>query len=213
MKKLQTTNYKLQTNKDFTSLNPAKRARSNLTGFTLVEILIVIAIMVVFTSVVVFRHRDFSNSIELKNTAYDIALALRETQVFGISSRGTDTVESFFYGYGVNFSTATPDSYISFVDSAGDNNLWFDDVTEELKKIDFPNGYKINELCFTPASSGIEDCAPPTLNVLFRRPEVDAIIKTTETGDSATSARIEIISPSGKVANVRVYESGQISVE
>jgi len=182
-------------------------------GFTLIELLVVVVIAVVINSVVIFKYRDFSDSMELKNTALDVALAIREAQVFGISSRGTTTMESFFYGYGVSFSTGAPDSYVSFIDSI-DNNLWFDAGTaEELKKTDFPTGYKITDLCFTPASSA-EDCtSPTTLNVLFQRPKVDAIIKTTETDNSVTSARIEITAPSGNTADVSIYQSGQVSVK
>jgi len=184
-------------------------------GFTIVELLVVFALMIIMSSIVVFKYRDFSDSMELHNIAYDVALAIREAQVFGISSRGTTTQESFLYGYGVNFSTTLATdkygSYISFIDSIG-NNLWFDTGTvETLKKTDFPNGYKIYELCSTPLS-GVENCAPTILNILFQRPNVDAIIKSPTTTNDI-SAKIKLNAPSGRTAEVHIYKSGQVSVQ
>ena len=109
-----------------------KGKKKNLvSGFTIMEVIIVVFMTVVIASIVLFKYRDFSDSIELENAALDVALAVREAQVFGISSRGTTTMKSFFYGYGVRFSSTDTDSYISFIDSKNDN-LWYDSSNERL---------------------------------------------------------------------------------
>ena len=105
-------------------------------GFTIVEVVIVVFMASIIASVVVIKYKNFSNSIQLENTALDVALSVREAQVFGISSRGTTTMKSFFYGYGVCFDSTSPNSYISFIDSEGDN-LWFDSSNERMKTMTF----------------------------------------------------------------------------
>ena len=188
-----------------------KGKKKNLvSGFTIMEVIIVVFMTVVIASIVLFKYRDFSDSIELENAALDVALAVREAQVFGISSRGTTTMKSFFYGYGVRFSSTDTDSYISFIDSKNDN-LWYDSSNERLRSTALPQNYLINDLCVITPPSALEDCTPTTLNILFQRPNVDAIIKTAENSTS-TDARIELVSPSGATTSINVSESGQIHV-
>ncbi len=160
---------------------------------------------------VIFRYRDFSDSIELENTVLDVVLSIREAQVFGISSKGTTSKESFFHSYGVNFSKADRTSYISFIDSSG-NNYWYDLPEELLRKIIFKQGYLINDFCVITPPSVLWDCTPSELNILFKRPNVDAVIKTA-LDSTSTSALIKFISPSGVVANVNVSKSGQVYVD
>ena len=179
-------------------------------GFTLVEIILVVFITVIISSMVIFRYRDFSDSIELENMATDVTLAVREAQVFGISSRGTTSMESFFHGYGISLTSADLHSYISFIDSHGDN-LWYDSSNEQLRKTVFKQGYSIKDICATPLSLP-EDCTITELNILFQRPNVNAIIKTAEDSTS-TKARIELISPSGNTANINVSETGQVYMD
>ncbi len=195
--------------KGFTPIPLQKRCE----GFTLIEIILVVFITVVISSMVIFRYHDFSDSIELENMATDVTLAIREAQVFGISSRGTTSMESFFHGYGVSFSSIPPydlNSYISFIDSQGDN-LWYDSSNEQLKKTVFKQGYSINDICATPPSLP-EDCTITELNILFQRPNVNAILKTAEDSTS-TNARIELISPSGNTANINISETGQVYMD
>ena len=180
-------------------------------GFTIVEIIVVVFITSIIVSMVVFRYRDFSDSIELENMALDVVLSVREAQVFGISSRGTTTMESFFHAYGVHFASVDDDSYISFIDSDGDN-LWYDIPSEQFRKTIFMEGYLINDLCVITPPSSLEDCTPTELDILFQRPDVNAIIKTAANSIS-TFAKIELISPSGATTSVNISESGQVYID
>jgi len=192
--------------------NKIKREGNNKKGFTIVEIMVVVFIASIISGTVMFRYRAFSDSVELENMALDIVLSVREAQVFGISSRGTTDPTSFFYAYGVSFSTDNLASYVSFVDSSGDN-LWYDLPAEQLKEIIFEEKYLINDICVINNVGDSEDCTPARLDILFKRPNVNAIIKTGEGGSNLSSARIELISPSGTKANVYIADSGQVYVE
>ncbi len=194
-----------------------KKKRNLVRGFTLAEIILVVFITSIISSAVVFRYRDFSDSIELENMALDVVLSVREAQVFGISSRGTTTPESFFYAYGVRFSSipaADRASYISFIDSDGDD-LWYDSSSdsEQLKKIVFRQGYLVDDLCTITPPATSEVCSQAELDILFQRPDVNAIIKTGKFNDHSSSARIELISPSGATTSVNVSESGQVYID
>jgi prepilin-type N-terminal cleavage/methylation domain-containing protein len=75
-------------------------------GVTLVELLVVLGIIGVLTSVVITSRGSFNKTILLTNTAFDIALTIRSAETFGLGSRATlSNVANA--GYGVHF-VATP---------------------------------------------------------------------------------------------------------
>lgn len=104
------------------------RARRNLphplplkrsgTGFTLIELLVVLAIILVITAVTITNQASFDKSVVLSNTAYDIALAIRSAETFGLGSRGVVAGSQFTnVGYGIHFDRSTPKSFILFADT------------------------------------------------------------------------------------------------
>ena len=54
-------------------------------GFTLYELLISMAIIVLVAGIVIYNHKRFETDIEITNVAYRVALELRQAQVYGIS--------------------------------------------------------------------------------------------------------------------------------
>jgi prepilin-type N-terminal cleavage/methylation domain-containing protein len=96
-------------------------------AFTLIELLVVLAIITVITMVVITSQNNFNRSFILANTAYDVALTLRYTETYGVSSRtltagGSSATNT---GYGLHFSNSTPGSFILFADvypPVGSNN-------------------------------------------------------------------------------------------
>ncbi len=88
-------------------------------GFTLVELLVVLAIIVTITGVLFTSRSDFNNTIILSNTAYDIALTIRNMQNYGIGSRTVGAVKNV--GYGVRFASSVADPslktfFVTFAD-------------------------------------------------------------------------------------------------
>lgn len=57
-------------------------------GFTLIEFVVVMIIFAIMSSVSLFNYNAYRNRIEFTNLAQDIALTIRQAQVYGIS--GTD---------------------------------------------------------------------------------------------------------------------------
>ncbi len=104
-------------------------------GFSFVEMIVVIGIMALLSTVVIFDRRGFNDSIQLTSLAYDVALTIREAQVSGIAVKSylEGSTLSFDKGYGINIQemnilatsiTYTPaanaviNNYVSFVDGA-----------------------------------------------------------------------------------------------
>lgn len=77
-------------------------------GFTLVELIVSLAIFVIMTALVVAKYGNFNQSVLMTDLAYDVALSLRTAQTYGVSVQGQGT--NFNVPYGVDLcqsSTAT----------------------------------------------------------------------------------------------------------
>ena len=85
-------------------------------GFTLIEMLVVLAIIVTVTTIALSSQSAFNKTLILANTAYDIALTLRSAENFGIGSRALYRTANA--GYGVHFQRGTLGSFILFADTA-----------------------------------------------------------------------------------------------
>lgn len=192
-------------------------------GFTLVEVTIVVFFMLVLTSITVFNHRKFDSSIELKSQALEIALTIREAQVYALSARSSDKgsvdVTTFRYAYGVFFDKANHnDAYMFYVNKTDNDpatNFWFNDANWDCttpggeceKKSDLTAGYTISDLCVDGA------CNQDDVSVSFKRPDPEAIIRNSNDTVDWDEVVIELSSPKGKTVNIHATKAGQIYVE
>ncbi len=87
--------------------------------------LVVLAIIVVITAITVVGQSNFNRTLILTDTAYTIALSIREAQSLGLSSRlftatSTPNTSIANAGYGVHFTMTAPTpetSYVQFSDT------------------------------------------------------------------------------------------------
>jgi prepilin-type N-terminal cleavage/methylation domain-containing protein len=172
-------------------------------GFTLIELLVVMGIMLVITTVLLFRQSSFDSSTVLRSLAYSVALSVRQAQVYGTSVVGTTTAStncvSGFYNagncyasaYGLYFSNASPSSYSLFADLNGDGQY---ESAETAQVFTLGTGYTVANACVLNAGSAYCTAACPTtlpfglsagncnptsitsVTVLFHRPNPDACI-------------------------------------
>ena len=164
------------------------------------ELIISIAIITLITGVILARYGSFNSTVLLTSLAYDIALSIREAQVLGISVRGD--AGAFSDAYGMHFTEGV--TYLLFIDS--DDSGDYDDG-EEISSYTIGQSNAITDLCVNSA------CNRSSLDVLFRRPEPDAIIAADPSLPNIDSARVIVGSPDGKVRTVRIWPTGQIAVE
>lgn len=106
-----------------------KKTKQHLSrGFTLVEMIVVTAIFTVITSVVMFKYGDFTSNMLVTNMAYEIALEIRQAQVFGLGARGSDD------GAGNAVFTRPYGVFINLLDGSTAND---EEGALETKKIQF----------------------------------------------------------------------------
>ncbi|MBU1557670.1 prepilin-type N-terminal cleavage/methylation domain-containing protein [Patescibacteria group bacterium] len=192
-------------------------------GFSLIELMVVMAIVTLITGITLFNHNTFSGGVALENLAYEIALAVRQAQFFGINVRAASTGaggSTFNTGYGVYFNKANPTSFILFADT--NNDRFYSGSAEIVEVYTMKRGNQIKYLCVDGGCSSPETSSLEQLQITFVRPEPDAVIKTmvptlcgvgieTECG----IAKIYVGSPSENVSDkiIVVGVTGFISVE
>ncbi|MEK7107281.1 MAG: GIY-YIG nuclease family protein [Patescibacteria group bacterium] len=193
--------------------------KSGKGGFTLIELVVVVAIITVVTSVVLVSNTKYGGSVLLQNLAYDIALSIRQAQVYGISVRGFGTTNMFTAGYGMHFDINDNAHYELFADA--DGNGLFSNASENVPPSPYVIGrnYRIKKLC-APAGTNFSSCASvQQLDILYKRPEPDAWISANgnscllQPSNCKDSARIIVESPRGDVLSIVVDATGQISVQ
>jgi type II secretory pathway pseudopilin PulG len=180
-------------------------------GFSMVELLVSIGIIVLVLSVVVTNQRSFNSAVLLRGQAYEIALAMREVQLGAISSV-SDGTGVFRSVQGMHFDTADNQKYRVFRDS-DDNNFWNSgedfgfsglfDPRFELRRIEYGTS-EVNQL-----------------SIVFVRPNFDAIFVTNEAGNILTEQSVDIViglrgggtDVCGEdIRTIQITSAGQISV-
>jgi len=196
-------------------------------GFTLVELLVVLAIFSLLVGVVLFKHQEFRDNIIITDLAYQIALSLKEAQVYGINVVGLN--QSFDTGYGIHLSEDTSDQYVLFADkfdagqrsgdykyggiSSGGNC-----TSECVSAYTLTKGFIIEDVCGIKKS--VETCYQgfTNMDIIFVRPDPSAIFSIYNNNQSSDrsakyeSVKIKLKSPQNKRRVVEVFSTGQISV-
>lgn len=197
--------------------------KSGKGGFTLIELMAVTAIIVIITSVVLANNNKYGGSVLLQNLAYDIALSIRQAQVYGISVRGFGVNNSTFnVAYGMHFDTNVNNnkSYVLFADleKTGIFNPNHD-PTENVSPSPYTisRGYYILDLCEpagTKLAANSYSCTSVSqLDIVYKRPEPDAAIRVNGNPTLKSDARILVASPRGDILSIVVDAAGQISVQ
>jgi prepilin-type N-terminal cleavage/methylation domain-containing protein len=186
-------------------------------GFTLIEMMVSIVIFSLISGIVIFNHGKFNSSIVVTNLAYEVALALREAQVYGLAvKQDPNDVQSVEYAYGVYFDIDSPKVFYIFADRNGDQQ--FDpnsdpcngSLTSECQEmIEIRGDVDLNSL---KTNQTVDK-----LTILFLRPNPVAIIRDENNSSSGTSGRQRAViqlhsSRADKSKEVVVELSGQVSV-
>lgn len=188
-------------------------------GFTLIEMLAVIGIMALISGLILANNTRFGGVVLLQNLAYDIALSIRQAQVYGIAVQRFNS--TFDAGYGMHFqvnSGSGQSAYVLFADALAPENGFYDcpepgSVNCELvQSTAVASGYQISELCVTPAG-GTPRCDISSLDITFKRPEPDAYIRSSDVVGINESAEIRVTSARGDTKTISVQANGQISVQ
>lgn len=180
-------------------------------GFTLVELLVSIGIFTIITTVAVFNHAQFNNSVLLTNLAYEIALSVRQAQFYGITVRqSTASPGAFDSGYGVRFDLGVSNTqYSLYEDRPPQNHVYAS--SELLETFKIQKGNRISKILVTNSSGTVS--TPSIVDISFIRPNPDTYITA---GDLVTpyyaKAEVCVTSPSNVNRMIVIESTGQISV-
>lgn len=207
-------------------------------GVTLIELIVVVSIFSVVSSVMLFNYSDFSTNVSIRNLSQDIALTIRKSQTSATSVQGVTGSGSIrsYPAYGIVFSLEpnstsflpNPKRFIPFADvipggSQIPNKKYDSDGTcgavheggECLEAISISSAD--NLISIETDVTGVVTSG--TVAVTFRRPSPDAIICYIPSGQSdcisqtPSYVKLTLQSAKGLQRNVSVWNTGQINVE
>jgi prepilin-type N-terminal cleavage/methylation domain-containing protein len=183
-------------------------------GFGLIELLVSISIVLLVTSIIMTRHTSYNGAVLLRSTAYEVALLMREVQLQAVSAGFSEG--EFRNVYGVNFNTAVPNLYPTYLDANGNFRYDSDEVFGKQNNID--SRFRIGAIR-SINSSGTET-SQSNLSVAFERPNFDArFFDGSGEITGAVAVEIDIVvngtggSGVGEVRTIEVTRTGQISVQ
>lgn len=207
-------------------MHPFYKNKENSRGFSLVELLVSIGIMVVILGVVVFGQQKYTEATNLTNLADEIAIAVSQAQAYGNAVRETSAGSANFdsgYGISVGFLEEGGEfSYIYFADI--DRSQYYDgDLScahqECIEKVEITKGNYIDSFCVL-RTQGSDQCGvAERVDISFARPETDAVMKIFNSGGNSYNTpnlegvEINLRSPNGLTKSVIVYKTGQVSVQ
>ncbi len=181
-------------------------------GFTLIELIVSIGIMIIITSVILANYTTFNKRIKLEGATQEIASIIRQAQAYGLSSKLSPSPVST--AYGVHFDTSYPDSVTIFYDlSPKDYTYSGSSEDEEVFKIQSFD--RIAQICVNQKTASPPACpgagSVNLLDVIYERSKIFAQINN----DSSISDAEITFRSVGETKGVRVviWKSGQVSVE
>lgn len=195
-------------------------------GFTIVELLVTLTIVVLVTGLVMIRYSSFNSSVLLTSQAYITAFDIREAQSLAVSVRGNSN--EFREEYGMYFDMSLPNQYQLFQD---------DNMNGKTDPVHYDNGeavgaplkvdsrFSIINICATnntsrtcyaddpETGSEVIDTTLDEITISFKRPDFDAAFYS-PVRTSIQSAEIVFGNENTSLTKkVVVYQSGQISIE
>lgn len=209
-------------------------------GVTLIELIVVVSIVAVVSSVLLFNYSDFSTNVSIRNLSQEIALSVRKAQTYATSVRGGGGAPNTYAAYGISFSTQEPTGGV--YEPSKKSFVLFADIPVSPSTV--PNKiYDTNSTCGAPSEGaecleqfvissadkvvGFEtditgQVSTGSVSITFRRPTPDAIICYSTGGPhdvcSNPSTPISYVtifleSAKGSSRSVTIWNTGQISVK
>jgi len=203
-----------------------KKTKKN-EGMTYIELIVVLSIFSLLSSVALFNYGAFQDKIDIKNLGSDIALKIVEAQKSAVSGAfSTHTLPAsskpsfgvYLYSGSISNQDADNKDFIYFADL--NNNNSYDDVTcsptnlsgECLDKVRITKNNSISELKIFGTGAGCP-AVVTALTVVFKRPDYSAIINSNPSISCSVSyAQITVTSPKGTASLIKLYPSGRIQV-
>ena len=209
-------------------------------GFSMVELIVVISIFALMASTTIFNYNDYRDRVEETNIAQDIALSVRQAQLYGISSSNRDVGQvfdddennaaekAFFNGVDITDNSSirgvainVKDKTFTLFEDNNGNNVYDSGIDRVIDERQVLSNRVELKACLDNGTPDLGNCSSDLVTddeliyVTFQRPYPDAIIRLQ--GDDTTYSNVSIGFYTGGNEEVSTYiqidPSGQISVK
>jgi len=169
------------------------RAHLSPQGFTLVELLVIIFIISLFSVMVLFNHRNLQESLALERASFQVAQDIRRVEEMAIAAQKFNGSYPSG-GFGIQF-TSDSQTYIIFADL--DEDQTYDGGSElvETKTLEAP--IKVSNLL--PSSP---------LTIIFKAPDPEVILP-----GGVSEVTIEVVSPNSQSKTIFLNKSGTVEIK
>jgi len=179
-------------------------------GFTLIEVMIVIAIIGILSAIFILNYQSFRRQLALKRSAVKLAQDIRRVQEMAMAAEEClkcgGGVPS--RGYGIYLRKVPPSkihtSYILFANEKDtDENYFYYDQGEDttIEVISLEPGVKIKNINF------------PHLNIVFTPPDPTVFIGKEGEDEDLAIITISLIEDDDKTETIEVNKAGLVSVK
>ncbi len=178
-------------------------------GFTLIEVLISIGIIIFLTGITVANFQGSKDIISLKRSAHKLAQDLRRVQEMAMSVEEIGFFGEEFYpdgGFGIYFDLNNPLQYVFFADCIANGQYQTGNICGQVGN-KFPETY--GDPIILKSKVEITGLSPvsPHLHITFKAPDPIVYISG---GDEA---EITLSLPTGETRTVKVNSVGLITIE
>lgn len=201
-------------------------------GMTYIELIVVLSIFAIMSSIVMFNYGSFQSNINIKNLSSDIALKLVQTQKYSVFGKlpplvqqglieSITTLDKWKPSYGIYFNMSDNKNFVYFTDI--DSNKVCDGTCENfltngefLEKISINKGNFIKSIDFMDSNKVA--CSPTIskLNIVFKRPSSDALITAIPSPPLCVMSYVQITISSSSAkpvtSKILVYPSGRMQI-
>jgi type II secretory pathway pseudopilin PulG len=183
-------------------------SKQNSLGFSLVEMMVVVAIFFIITAVTLANLPDFQNKTSMDLVAQDVALTIRTAQVYSTATRRSELV--------INTGNQFP-SYGMYIEKDGPELILYSGNADGFYKSNEnkEHGYLIEGKALISDICYGSECNKSAVNIFFKRPNTDVTFYD-ENGSSQSSSNVTIVLSNKKNADeirwVIVHTNGQIEV-
>lgn len=186
-----------------------------VTGFSLIELMVSISIIVLVLGVVMTRQSSFNGAVLLRSQAYEVALQAREVQLGALSAVGVSGVFQNVLGLHFDTTTSNNNYYWSFRDA--DSDSFYDSNEAMGKRNNLDKRFVIDKIRYVGDSG-----TPTNLSIVFKRPNFDAIFyesSGTQAPANVSAVLIDVRLKGttgngvGEVRTVEITRTGQITVQ
>ena len=190
-------------------------------GFTLVELMVSVSILLIIIATVMIQFRAFDSSVLLKTLSYDVAFSVWEARSYALGVRRG--VTDFSESYGVSFTPGETGfelfTYINDNDPTAipknEGNGVGGVTVSVVETYKLGRSFEVKRVCVVESPS-TEDCTIDRLDISFKRPEHAARFYADGYGDSGSisATRIYLGTEDGAEEGVvTVGYAGQIDVD